>query len=239
MSSAFLSNPISSIAWGVGSMPDEVRTNRGSLKCLRSFARLMLIADWLRSRFSAVCDTLLVLCSSVTTASSFRSILVTSETPGLPQVPQTLESAYHRNACIPPPGKGARVTRRPEDFARELCGLERRQARARKTQCMHSNALLSAALMRAIRQIRFAVAREQCYCFAASFEDPANSRLPSGNVTLLTFAVAEPLRACQPSTTSTVPAGRSPFRQPRRINAFADPVSSAQVTTLPSVSTSR
>jgi len=37
-----------------------VRTNKGSLKCMRSFARVMLTADWLKSRFSAAWDTLRV-----------------------------------------------------------------------------------------------------------------------------------------------------------------------------------
>ena len=37
-------------------------------------------------------------------------------------------------------------------------------------------------------------------------------------------------------TTSTVPVGRSPFFHPRRIRAFAEPVSRAQFTTLPFVS---
>jgi len=76
MSSALFSSPMSSTACGVGFIPEEVRTKRGSWKCLRSFAKLMLIADWLRSRFSAVCDTLRVLFSSVTTAKSFRSMFV-------------------------------------------------------------------------------------------------------------------------------------------------------------------
>jgi hypothetical protein len=41
------------MAWGVGSIPVEVLTKRGSLKCLRSLANVMLIADWLKARFSA------------------------------------------------------------------------------------------------------------------------------------------------------------------------------------------
>src|SRR6185295_15479982 len=108
MSSALLSRPMSSTACGVGFMPDEVRTKSGSWKCFRSFAKLMLIADWLKSRFSAVCDTLRVLFSSVTTASSFKSMLVTSETRPTLGCPHNAELAYHRNACNsrqPAPGR--------------------------------------------------------------------------------------------------------------------------------------
>src|SRR5580658_6688763 len=74
-------------AWGVGSMPLEVRTNRGSLKCLRKRAKLMLTVDWLSSRFSAVRETLRVRCSSVMIVSNLRSMLVmlgNLRGPGLP-----------------------------------------------------------------------------------------------------------------------------------------------------------
>src|SRR5688572_25780336 len=79
----------------------------------------------------------------------------------------------------------------------------------------------------------------RCYCVGASgLDDPANSRFPSLNVTVDTFATGLPLRACQPSTWSTVPTLRSSGLHPRRINVFPEPVSSAQFTIFPSVSTS-
>jgi hypothetical protein len=71
-------------------------------------------------------------------------------------------------------------------------------------------------------------------CRAAGFDEPANSVRPSANVTVAISAVGLPLRACQPSTTSTVPAGKSSRRQPRRIKPFAPVISSDQLTTLPS-----
>ena len=47
---------------------------------------------------------------------------------------------------------------------------------------------------------------------------------------LKALAVGVPLRACQPSITSAVPAGRSSFRHPARYSAFTDEVSNAQFT---------
>ena len=73
-----------------------------------------------------------------------------------------------------------------------------------------------------------------CACGAAGFDDPANNVRPSSNVTVAMLAVGVSLRACQPSTNSTVPGGRSSRRQPRRISPLAPLISSAQLTTLPS-----
>src|SRR5580704_17517060 len=142
-------------------MPDEVRTNRGSLKCLRSLARLMLIADWLKSRFSAVWDTLLVLFNSVTTASSFRSMLVTPETPLDYRGPPKSGSAYHRNACIVSRGLQARKRLVPcsyvRSYGRRRPGSWRNPnvAGSGKSgpQCMHFGAFSSSCLIRIIKPL--------------------------------------------------------------------------------------
>src|SRR5580698_11339182 len=65
-------------------MPIEVRTKRGSSKCLRSLARAMLTVDWLSESFCAAADTLLVRLSSPIRETSLRSMFFSMRHPGRP-----------------------------------------------------------------------------------------------------------------------------------------------------------